>query len=269
MEAELARHASSAAEAEREALNYDERGDYTRAVHHWDLSLQHLSLAEATAVSSNHADVDAIRQHQREVRSRIDHLNSLPPGVPPVPAKDMVGGLQLTSVAYNLETASTASSSGTGGDKKVIGTKAGAALVGATAGLVLLGPISAVALGGAAVYACTRKDKVGDAAKTIGKATSTTINKAVSVDQKHQISTRAAEIGKKTASEAMRLGKQAAESDTGKAVARNTVSGANAVSKWYNKNFGAGASSSSSSSGAGAPGSSSNDGGFPQARNTM
>lgn len=126
MEAELSRHASAAVDAERDAMTFDERGDYTRAVHFYDLCLQHLSLAEATAVNSSamnpslFQDLDSIRNHQREVRQRIDHLNSLPPNVAPVPMKDMISTLQLTQVPVSSGGGTGGGSDGgSSGDKKV------------------------------------------------------------------------------------------------------------------------------------------------------
>jgi len=64
---------------------------------------------------------------------------------------------------------------------------AGGAIVGAAAGSVVLG----VAGAGAAAYAVTRNDKVGDAAKATGKATVHGIDKAREINEQHKITATA------------------------------------------------------------------------------
>ena len=72
---------------------------------------------------------------------------------------------------------------------KVLGgaALAGGVVVGAVAGSVVLG----IAGAGAAAYAATRGDKVGDAARAMGTATVAACGKAKAVDQKYHITSTA------------------------------------------------------------------------------
>ena len=65
------------------------------------------------------------------------------------------------------------------------GTVTGAAVLGGAAGLALFGPVAAVAAAGALAYAATRDDKLGDVAKTGGKAVVDAAQKAKHYDEEY------------------------------------------------------------------------------------
>jgi hypothetical protein len=82
---------------------------------------------------------------------------------------------------------------------------AAAAALGGVAGLVLLGPLTAVAAAGAAAYATTRSDEVGDAARTASKVAIDGVAAAKSFDSEHNISGRAVSAAKAAAAKAKEL----------------------------------------------------------------
>jgi len=65
------------------------------------------------------------------------------------------------------------------------GTVTGAAVLGGAAGLALFGPVAAVAAAGALAYAATRDDKLGDVARTGGKAVVDAAQKAKHYDEEY------------------------------------------------------------------------------------
>ena len=71
------------------------------------------------------------------------------------------------------------------GQQQPSGTVTGAAVLGGAAGLALFGPVAAVAAAGALAYAATRDDKLGDVAKTGGKAVVDAAQKAKHYDAEH------------------------------------------------------------------------------------
>ena len=83
-----------------------------------------------------------------------------------------------------------AASSGSSGWLKAV---AGAAAAGVGVGLVASGPIAAVALGGAAVYATTRSDGVGEAARSVGTGTANAVSAAKKYNEEHNVTGRIAE----------------------------------------------------------------------------
>ena len=65
------------------------------------------------------------------------------------------------------------------------GTVTGAAVLGGAAGLALFGPVAAVAAAGALAYAATRDDKLGDVARTGGKAVVDAAQKAKHYEEEY------------------------------------------------------------------------------------
>jgi hypothetical protein len=76
---------------------------------------------------------------------------------------------------------------------------AGAGAVAAVAGLAVVGPITAVAAGTAAVYATTRKDNIGDIARTTGKYTASAASAAKAFNDEHDVTGKLYECGKTAA----------------------------------------------------------------------
>lgn len=98
----------------------------------------------------------------------------------------------------------------TEGGKSSMKIMGGAAAAAGLVGAVVMGPLVGLGMAGAAVYATTRQDNVGEAARATGSATATIGGKAMQiaskvgakakeVDDKHNFSGRAAEGIKKGA----------------------------------------------------------------------
>ena len=86
-----------------------------------------------------------------------------------------------------------------GGDIKNGGkVMAGAAVVAGVAVGVAAGPMLGVAAAGGAAYAATRNDKIGDAAKSTGKAAVAIGSKAVDINREHHITDRIGSAAKKS-----------------------------------------------------------------------
>jgi hypothetical protein len=63
----------------------------------------------------------------------------------------------------------------------------GAAAVGAVIGTLLIGPITGVVVAGAALYASTRSDKIGDATRSTGSAAVSVYGKTVEAAEKYHV----------------------------------------------------------------------------------
>jgi hypothetical protein len=74
----------------------------------------------------------------------------------------------------------------------------GAAAVGACVGAVLVGPITALVVAGAAVYATTRDDDVGNAARKTGEVTANAYDSAMESAKKHKVGEKISEASKAT-----------------------------------------------------------------------
>jgi hypothetical protein len=101
---------------------------------------------------------------------------------------------------------------------KVLG---GAAVAGGVVGLALVGPLAGLVAAGAAAYAATRSDEVGQVAQATGKATVAIGDKAAALDREHHISEKA----KKAAADAAKAAQDFNEKHdvTGKALRGMTV----------------------------------------------
>jgi hypothetical protein len=74
----------------------------------------------------------------------------------------------------------------------------GAAAVGACIGTLLVGPITGVVVAGAALYATTRDDKIGDAARTTGTAAANTYDSVAEAARKHKVTEKVSAAAKVT-----------------------------------------------------------------------
>jgi hypothetical protein len=79
------------------------------------------------------------------------------------------------------------------------GRAMGAAGFAAVVGTLVIGPVAGVALAGAAVYATTRSDGVGEASRAVGEATLTTVDKAKEIGRKYGIFDKLKSAGNATA----------------------------------------------------------------------
>ena len=125
----------------------------------------------------------------------------------------------------------------------------GAAAVAGVMGLFALGPFSAVAAAGAAAYACTRKDAVGDMARKVGKTTSSGVKKVSKFNEKHdvtgKVTTGVLTAGAKAAEVTQKVGESDAFASF-KTGAGNVASG---VSSAYNSMAGKSAGGSRAAGG--------------------
>jgi len=110
----------------------------------------------------------------------------------------MASMAQAAQVGAGLAQQGTAAVKTAGGS----GTLAAAAAIGGAAGLILLGPLTAVAAAGAAAYATTRTDEVGDVARGTAKAAIDGVDAARQFDAEHNISGRAVSAAKAAAAKA-------------------------------------------------------------------
>eukprot|EP00638_Chattonella_subsalsa_P007200 CAMPEP_0117762084 /NCGR_PEP_ID=MMETSP0947-20121206/17697_1 /TAXON_ID=44440 /ORGANISM="Chattonella subsalsa, Strain CCMP2191" /LENGTH=194 /DNA_ID=CAMNT_0005583263 /DNA_START=84 /DNA_END=665 /DNA_ORIENTATION=+ len=85
---------------------------------------------------------------------------------------------------------------------------AGAAAIGAVAGLCISGPIVAVAAGGAAAYATTREDKVGEVARSTGKAVGEAAKGIKRFNEEHKITEKAITTTKKAVCKAQDVNRE-------------------------------------------------------------
>eukprot|EP00457_Paulinella_chromatophora_P014723 gb/GEZN01015196.1/.p1 GENE.gb/GEZN01015196.1/~~gb/GEZN01015196.1/.p1 ORF type:complete len:191 (-),score=48.92 gb/GEZN01015196.1/:337-867(-) len=108
--------------------------------------------------------------------------------------------INATPKILNAADAAKEATKGAGGGSLSEGgmVMAGAAAVAGVGAAVVFGSVAvgAVAAGGAA-YAATRSDKVGDVAKSTGKAAIAVAGKAKELDEKHQISNKMKAGGQK------------------------------------------------------------------------
>ena len=95
----------------------------------------------------------------------------------------------MASMAQAAQMASTAAQSGTAAVRNAGGssTLAAAAAIGGVAGLVLLGPLTAVAAAGAAAYATTRTDEIGDVSRNVAAGAIDGVQAAKAFDKQHDI----------------------------------------------------------------------------------
>lgn len=138
----------------------------------------------------------------------------------------------------------------------------GAAAVGAVIGTILLGPVVGVVVAGAAVYASTRDDRVGEAARSVGGVAYSAINATTELAEKYHVKEKLAAAGTATANKLSEINqeykvtdkvkeagssvaKQAAELDTKYGISNKA---SNLFAQGVSAGFRAAASASSSSS---------------------
>jgi hypothetical protein len=80
-------------------------------------------------------------------------------------------------------------------NQKAIGATAGGAII----GTLIAGPIVGIILGGAALYATTRDDKVGESARGFGTAAMAAYERACELAQEHKVGERVSAAASATA----------------------------------------------------------------------
>lgn len=109
----------------------------------------------------------------------------------------------------------------------------GAAAVGAVLGILVLGPVTGAIVAGAAVYATTRSDKIGDAARGTGKVACNAYDKAVEADKKYGIFDRIKAAGQATLQKAAEIDQEYKITDKAQTLAKQAVEEAKKIDAKY------------------------------------
>lgn len=109
----------------------------------------------------------------------------------------------------------------------------GAAAVGAVVGTLLIGPITGVVVAGAALYATTRDDKVGGAARATGTGAVTIFDKARESAEKHHVGEKLAAASAATAKKAAELDEQYKITENVKVATASALSEAKKLNEKY------------------------------------
>jgi len=109
----------------------------------------------------------------------------------------------------------------------------GAAAVGAVIGTLVLGPITGVIVAGAAVYATTRSDRIGDAVRGTGTVACNAYDKAVEADKKYGIFDRIKSAGQATMQKASEINKEYKITDKAQTYAKQAVEEAKKIDAKY------------------------------------
>jgi len=138
---------------------------------------------------------------------------------------DAEGGAMVT-VAEDLHVART---DGQQSSK----TALGAAAVGAVVGFMVIGPVTAVVAGGAALYATTRGDKVGEVARSTGGAAVTAYSSAKHVAEKYHVNEKISAATKSTVEAAKRIDNDYHVVDTVKSATNEVVKSTREINEKY------------------------------------
>ena len=83
-------------------------------------------------------------------------------------------------------------------DSKLSRAAVGATAVGVVLGSLLVGPVTGIVVGGAALYASTREDRVGQAARATGGAVATAVQGTADAMHRHQVKDKVVAAGAAT-----------------------------------------------------------------------
>lgn len=109
----------------------------------------------------------------------------------------------------------------------------GAAAVGAVVGFMVIGPLTAVVAGGAALYATTRGDKVGEVARSTGGAAVTAYSSAKTMAEKYHVNEKIASATKSTVDAAKRIDNDYKVVDTVKSATDEVVKSTREINEKY------------------------------------
>lgn len=129
------------------------------------------------------------------------------PSAPPMSASAPAGG------------AAQAPTSHSAGAKAAMAAGVAAVVV----GTLVVGPVTGIACAGAAVYATTRDDAIGDAARALGSASIAAYGKAKEIDAKYGIWDKVKDAASKTASKAAEINAEYHLTDKASAAAASGV----------------------------------------------
>lgn len=109
----------------------------------------------------------------------------------------------------------------------------GAAAVGAAVGFMVVGPLTAVVAGGAALYATTRGDKVGEVARSTGGVAVSGYTSAKSMAEKYHVNEKIASATKSTVEAAKKIDKDYKVVDTVKSATDEVVKSTREMNQKY------------------------------------
>lgn len=109
----------------------------------------------------------------------------------------------------------------------------GAAAVGAVVGFMVIGPLTAVAAGGAALYATTRGDKVGEVARSTGGAAATAYDKVADLAERHHVSEKISAATRSTVKAAKQIDDEYKVVDKVKSATNEVVKSTREINEKY------------------------------------
>ena len=109
----------------------------------------------------------------------------------------------------------------------------GAAAVGGIVGTLFIGPITGIVLGGALLYATTRSDNIGEAARSAGTITANTYDKAMEAAEKHHVTDRVKEATAATAKRVQQINEEYKITDKVSAATSQAIQGAKELDAKY------------------------------------
>mmetsp|Transcript_17968 Transcript_17968/g.41938 ORF Transcript_17968/g.41938 Transcript_17968/m.41938 type:complete len:280 (+) Transcript_17968:64-903(+) len=180
----------AAAEAENSAIELDRKGKFKEAIAKYEECIQGLSAAISASGTGHQEDTSSLEEHRKQVLGRTSYLRGFkgdPSEVSPIEE-------YITPIQLNMK----ADEKGGHNPLKKIAAVAG---LGAAAGFIVLGGIlggafAVAAGGGAAAYAATRQDGIGNAARKAGEVTLDGVDKAADLNREHKITEKLAEAGR-------------------------------------------------------------------------
>jgi hypothetical protein len=109
----------------------------------------------------------------------------------------------------------------------------GAAAVGAVVGFMVIGPLTAVVAGGAALYATTRGDKVGEVARTTGGAAASAYSSAKVMAEKYHVKEKISSATASTVAAAKKIDEDYKVVDTMKSATTEVVKSTREINEKY------------------------------------
>lgn len=144
--------------------------------------------------------------------------------------KSATGGVSVTATDGAVSTSPPSSLETEGADSNAnrpppndIHKAAGAAAAAAVVGTLVIGPITGIIAAGAAVYASSRNDKVGEATLAVGGAAITGFNKVKDTAEKYGVFEKAKQIGGATLEKAKQIDNELKLTDKAKEAASSAM----------------------------------------------
>jgi hypothetical protein len=137
---------------------------------------------------------------------------------------DAVGGSKVIVAEDTIITSSRNES---------VASAVGAAAVGAVIGTILLGPITGIVVAGAAIYASTRNDKIGETTRATGSAAVSLYDKTVQAAEKYHVKEKVSTATEATVKKANEINDQYKVTDQIQSATKEMVKGAQELDQKY------------------------------------